>query len=94
MSCAIKVDKTGKMPKRIRVVHCPLNVAGNPAMLAEKEREFGYESLCLTLEADKYNANHDKLIRSGEGFSSVPVPHSCPQAPVPGSSAIATWPDR
>lgn len=46
----------------IRVLHCPHNIAGNPAMLAKAERTLGLESWSVALRQSKYQFGADEIL--------------------------------
>lgn len=64
-----RIDKTGPSgPGRpLRVLHCPSNVAGHPAMLAKAERERGLKSWSVTLRQSPYQFPSDEVLVDDRG---------------------------
>lgn len=50
----------GRRP--LRVLHCPNNIAGNPAALARAEREAGLDSICVALGPSAFGYAADEML--------------------------------
>lgn len=53
-------------PERLRVLHCPWNIAGNPAALAHFERMIGCDSYNVSLRRMPYGFSGDEVLFTPE----------------------------
>lgn len=54
---------------KLRILHCPENVAGQPQRIAVSQRQAGYHSHCLSLQPTAYFFDVDEVLFSdGDGF--------------------------
>ena len=51
--------------EKIRVLHCPSQVGGNPGALAKYEREIGLNSWCVSEEESYLNYSSDEILAGG-----------------------------
>lgn len=50
------------LKKKIKILHCPDNVAGNPQMLASAERKLGQESYLVCFYESRYKYHSDEIL--------------------------------
>jgi hypothetical protein len=53
---------------KLRVLHCPTAVGGNPPALCREQRALGAESWCVTLQANPYGYAVDEDLWAGRGW--------------------------
>src|SRR5579863_10421279 len=57
--------------RRLRVLHCPWNVAGNPGHLARAERALGVDSRLVALGPNRFGFPADQTLTSEESSASA-----------------------
>jgi hypothetical protein len=52
---------------RLRILHCPALVGGNPSALSRAQRSAGAQSWCVTLDANPFGYEVDEDLHAGRG---------------------------